>query len=136
PPRAIWRRSARRTMRKRFPTLPAQRDQARGLVQAAGAERLEIDGDEFEAGGLQRGQGVRAQAHEAIEVGLPGLDARDLSMIAHAEFAQPQLAERHLALGELRESLRRHLGSVRNPRGETRLLWFVPGGKLQVAAQL
>src|SRR5436853_434559 len=84
-----WRISARRT---------ADGHEPGSLVQPARAQRLEIDADELETRVAQSCRCAVADLEEARQLIGGDLDAGDVAVIAHAEFAQPELAQRHLAL--------------------------------------
>jgi len=82
-----------------------QRHQARRFVEAPGAERLQVDGDELESGRLERQHRRCPDPGQLVELRLRHLDARDLAVVANAELAQPQGAQRRLAARELRQAL-------------------------------
>src|SRR5207253_10496643 len=102
-----------------------QRNQAGSLVQPAGPEWLEIDGDELESRLLEGGRCLTAHLDQPRQLALAHPDAPDLAMPADAALAQTQLAQGHLGSGELRQPLRRDLGAVGNARGEAGLLRLV-----------
>src|SRR5258705_8634902 len=93
-------------------------------------------GPELEARGLEGSDRAGADATEPLEVGLAGLDPRDLPVVADAELAQPERAQGRLAARELGQPLRGDLGAVRNARRQARLLGLVPGRQIHLAAQL
>src|SRR5262249_6393551 len=135
-PHTIRARRERANPAKGPMLLPSERNETRRFVQAAGAERLEVERNELEPCRLERLHGLPSDLDQAGELAVGHLDARDLAVVPHAELAEPQRTEGHFASRELPEAFRCDFSAVRDPRRQAGLLRLVPCRQAHLAAQL